>query len=757
LAQCTRKADGTYIRGPKNEKETFTRIELQEDIAAYLGKLADEPCCINSRGDATSCKCLQFLSDKPVVCSSIADRMISQFDMEVADRKVSLASEYRNAKRCSNPRHDYRTGPERNYGLPLSLVREDFTDEEKEDVSEANFHGICEAAWSTINNLGKTALGTIKAIAEGKASPTHKMQGKRNAETQEMLEAKQAAKEYVQDIVDNNSYEHAMRFVRDMAGHTSTREESGRVFLPPSFSKRNWYMRFCGSRGWKITFLCRGKCKFKKLTDWELQDGFYKTQEEADANDGEVAKPIMSWRSFNRMWDKEFSQVHVAQRGEDTCTDCHMLRIKLQALDKKKTKAEEDLANGGSDDGTTPEQLEEIIADIKVYTEECEKHLKMHQAQRELYNKLKAIAEADVENLVAIDLMTLFLVIDMSQNGSTPCLAGDQMGDFYYMSPLSHYIFGICEPARKFMNNYIWEEGTAGRGANNIISCLYYDLVKRGIIGSTGKPLKHLVIAADNCSAQNKNKAMIKFCMWLVEAGWVEEVTLMFLVKGHTKNDCDKMFNNLKQGTKGKNIWTGDDLDEAYMANNAEFISLTRINGDDTLASFWRDWAEGLGKVYRDPPPGTILDNHVFEYGRKADADEEESDAEELAAAQPIPLTYTCKEFRDSTVQNTYDLRPAMRQTIKFAEINGMTDDERATKIIELPDQLPVLEAPGLAPIKANEMQNKIGPLAPEDKRYYFERLTEDLKKQYDAAKKKKNSEKTEAKKTKKKRTNDGD
>jgi hypothetical protein len=217
------------------------------------------------------------------------------------------------------------------------------------------------------------------------------------------------------------------------------------------------------------------------------------------------------------------------------------------------------------------------------------------------------------------------------------------------------------------------------------------------------------------------------------------------------------MFNNLKQGTKGKNLWTADDLDEAYVANNEKFISLTRINGDDTYASFWRDWAEGLGKVYRDPPSGTILDNHMFEYGRKADADEEESDAEELAAAQPIPLTYTCKEYVDSTVQNTYDLRPAMRQTIKFAEINGMTDDERATKIIELPEQLPVLEAPGLAPIKANEMQNKIGPLAPEDKKYYFQRLTEDLKKQYDAAKKKKNNEKTEAKKTKKKRTNDGD
>ena len=54
------------------------------------------------------------------------------------------------------------------------------------------------------------------------------------------------------------------------------------------------------------------------------------------------------------------------------------------------------------------------------------------------------------------------------------------------------------------------------------------------------------------------------------------EVTLLFLVKGHTKNDCDKMFNNLKQGTRGENIWTADDLDDCYVKNNKEFITLYR-------------------------------------------------------------------------------------------------------------------------------------------------------------------------------------
>ena len=124
----------------------------------------------------------------------------------------------------------------------------------------------------------------------------------------------------------------------------------------------------------------------------------------------------------------------------------------------------------------------------------------------------------------------------MGQNVSSPHIGGKQQGDFYDMSPLTRLIFGVACPAEQFMNTYIWEEADANHGADNIISYLFLDLVRRGGIGNTGRPLKHLALAADNCSGQNKNKAMLKFCAWLVEAGWVEKVTLLFLVKGYTKN-----------------------------------------------------------------------------------------------------------------------------------------------------------------------------------------------------------------------------
>lgn len=76
-------------------------------------------------------------------------------------------------------------------------------------------------------------------------------------------------------------------------------------------------------------------------------------------------------------------------------------------------------------------------------------------------------------------------------------------------------------------------------GVDNIVSCLYLDLVRRDSNDSDGPPLMHPTLAADNCSRQNKNKTMIKFCAWLFEAKWaktlVKKATHLFLVKGARK------------------------------------------------------------------------------------------------------------------------------------------------------------------------------------------------------------------------------
>ena len=94
-----------------------------------------------------------------------------------------------------------------------------------------------------------------------------------------------------------------------------------------------------------------------------------------------------------------------------------------------------------------------------------------------------------------------------------------------------------------------------GRGANNIVSGFYMELERRGYF-KEGSKIGHLVLAADNCGGQNKNKTMIRFCNWVVESRFATKLTLLFLVKGHTKNLCDRMFNLVKVTYHNRNIYS---------------------------------------------------------------------------------------------------------------------------------------------------------------------------------------------------------
>lgn len=56
-----------------------------------------------------------------------------------------------------------------------------------------------------------------------------------------------------------------------------------------------------------------------------------------------------------------------------------------------------------------------------------------------------------------------------------------------------------------------------------------------------------LVIHADNCAGQNKNRFTLWFLCWLVCSGLYSEIELLFLVSGHTKNICDIAFGHIKR------------------------------------------------------------------------------------------------------------------------------------------------------------------------------------------------------------------
>ena len=85
-----------------------------------------------------------------------------------------------------------------------------------------------------------------------------------------------------------------------------------------------------------------------------------------------------------------------------------------------------------------------------------------------------------------------------------------------------------------------------------------------------------LTYIADNCGGQNKNMWVVRFLIWLAEAKIFPKITLLFLVKGHTKNSDDCMFNLLKLTYHSRDIFTYDELHSVLSEN--EFVNVIKMS-----------------------------------------------------------------------------------------------------------------------------------------------------------------------------------
>ena len=98
---------------------------------------------------------------------------------------------------------------------------------------------------------------------------------------------------------------------------------------------------------------------------------------------------------------------------------------------------------------------------------------------------------------------------------------------------------------------------------------------------------------------------VVRFLMWLVEAKISSKVTLLLLVKGHTKNSADSIFDLMKLTYHCRYIFTHDELNSVLSEN--EFVNVIKMaprNFHDNLK--WQD------QQYRVPEKGNFNTRHVF-------------------------------------------------------------------------------------------------------------------------------------------------
>jgi hypothetical protein len=186
-------------------------------------------------------------------------------------------------------------------------------------------------------------------------------------------------------------------------------------------------------------------------------------------------------------------------------------------------------------------------------------------------------------------------------------------------------------------------------------------------------------IIFDNCSGQNKNNTVLKLAMWLKEMHYFKRVNFVFLIVGHTKNACDRLFNSLKHEYRKRNIFTMDELIVALNVSN-------KITVVPTVASDFLDYNSAFREFYTNLS-GLVLNNHIF----------------------------TCDGDDDELIMTVRESDLAEHQIIQHTAVRpkrGFANDIDKLRIVSA-KLLTMIEPPGINPYKRVELYAKYRPVVP--------------------------------------------
>ena len=665
--------------------------------------------CMRAAGKGhrqTKCGCMNFLQEVENADDTMkVAQYIVLWSTFSAETRRNLLHEWAQVS-CLLKRMDPSSNL--NYMIPGIPVRE-----------EEESRTICQNGLQGLLNVGRRAWNTaIKS--GGKTDPRKGRTGVQSSRGKHNLEVYESLHNFFLEL-KNEALPFATRIIREKTRTTTRDDDPDSLVLAPHVSKHSIYARWCYSRGWKVSMKCSARTVYNPLKDYQMR-------EYDDNSDGLALWPagteymrVVSWSCFLKYWTSKFSMLKVRKKGADTCTDCQVLcnEFRMRETRTKRMEQRMEEANAAGNNGTDTESsdgdesecsdsvgeddLETEIERLEGTLQKARDHVRAYQIQRDESRRLISLARNDITYLLPSLLRRKVLTIDMGQNLCLPNFEAEQPGDKYYMSPLTVLLFGVVnnatEDQRDRMNAYIWREFEGDRGANNIASCLLMDLKRRGWLN--GPNFSELTYIADNCAGQNKNKVVVRFLMYLVENKIFPRVRILFLVKGHTKNSADRMFNLLKHQYHRRDIFTYEELHNILNANQYVDVFQMKPNHFHNHLK-WQD------TLYRTPAAGEFKKTHVFTIC---------SPTHSIHNARPGNIqalpTELLKQDDNASIIRVDSLLPTTRNT----KAKKLDPNERARKIANMEQDLVQLQPTPLKDIKQVELWKKWGPLLPKHAR----------------------------------------
>ena len=182
-----------------------------------------------------------------------------------------------------------------------------------------------------------------------------------------------------------------------------------------------------------------------------------------------------------------------------------------------------------------------------------------------------------------------------------------QPGPMYFLTCRKCSIFGVCCESIPRQVNFLTDEAAdSGKGANAVISRLHFYFEHYGL----GE--EEAFLHADNCTGQNKNSIVMQYLMWRIMEHLHRQITISFLVVGHTKFSPDWCFGLFKRLHRRTNITCLDDIkatvEKSAKCNSAQLVA--EANGSILVPTY--NWKDYLAPHFKTIP--SIKEYHHFTF-----------------------------------------------------------------------------------------------------------------------------------------------
>lgn len=172
---------------------------------------------------------------------------------------------------------------------------------------------------------------------------------------------------------------------------------------------------------------------------------------------------------------------------------------------------------------------------------EGDKRLHIQKAEV-FYKKLKEATELAKGGGVDV------LCFDYQQNLPLPHIPS---GDVFYKRQLWEYNFCIHSSKTKLATFYMYDEMTAKKGCNEVVSFLHHY-----ITNYVSEDVTTLYLFSDNCFAQNKNHTLVQYLHTFmnISGSRIRQIIHQFPEPGHSFLPCDRCFGLIEKEKRKKEI-----------------------------------------------------------------------------------------------------------------------------------------------------------------------------------------------------------